>query len=191
MVSAVTSLWWLWNKFYLPTFRCIGVQMFVCSLWGCTNRLERPFPVPLPSGMAIQIRSRGPGLTLNHRVPWLLHCSRNNRFYFLPLSLSLFFFIVNVKQTFISGAKPRDMLVKTVARLLYRFLPTKWVGKGCSDPLTLPTSLPNSFGLRVSSISPPLSGHYCACPVINAFCERLHCRQLALGKSATRASQPD
>lgn len=102
-----------------------------------------------------------------------------------------FFFIVNVKQTFISGAKPQDMLVETVARLLYRFLPTKWVGKGCSDPLTLPTSLPNSFGLRVSSISPPLSGHYCACPVINAFCERLHCRQLALGKSATRASQPD
>lgn len=105
--------------------------------------------------------------------------------------LLLFFFIVNVKQTFISGAKPQDMLVKTVAGLCQRLLATKWVGKGCCDPLTLPTSLPNSFGLRVSSISPPLSGHYGACSVINAFCKRLHCRQLALGKAATRASQPN
>lgn len=81
------------------------------------------------------------------------------------------------------------MLVKTVAGLFHRLLPTKWVGKGCCDPLTLPTSLPNSFGLRVSSISPPLSGHYRACSVINAFCETLHCRQLAPGKSATGARQ--
>lgn len=140
--------------------------------------------------MTIQNRSWwnvGAGLTLNHRLLGRLIVLGTNRFYFLLL----FFFIVNVKQTFISGAKPRDTLVKTVARLLYRLLPTKWVGKGCCDPLTLPTILPNSFGLRVSSISPPLSGHYCACSVINAFCERLHCRQLALGKSATRASQPD
>lgn len=36
-----------------------------------------------------------------------------------PCSLFFFFFffIVNVKQTFISGAKPEDMLVKTVAGL--------------------------------------------------------------------------
>lgn len=54
------------------------------------------------------------------------------------------------------------MLVKTVALLFYCLLPTKWVGKGYCDPFTLPTSLPNSFGLQVSSISPPLSGHYCA-----------------------------
>jgi len=73
-----------------------------------------------------------------------------------------YFFIVNVKQTFISGAKPQDMLVKTLALLFYCLLPTKWVGKGYCDPFTLPTSLPNSFGLQVSSISPPLSGHYCA-----------------------------
>lgn len=52
------------------------------------------------------------------------------------------------------------MLVETVALLFYCLLPTKWVGKGYRDPFTLPTSLPNSFGLRVSSISPPLSGHY-------------------------------
>lgn len=35
-------------------------------------------------------------------------------FIFLPF---FFFLIFNVKQTFISGAKPQDMLVKTVAGL--------------------------------------------------------------------------
>lgn len=77
--------------------------------------------------------------------------------------------IINVKQTFMSGAGPGDPGVKTVTLLFYLSLATKWVGKGYCDPLASPPVSLTALAFWVISISRVLSVHYRVPTLINAF----------------------